>query len=429
MKFFKKIFKGSFAKSVLWVTGGTAFAQLLNTILSPIITRIYLPEEYGVLTLYTSILGILTIIGSLKYEHGIAIANSDKKAINVLVLSIIILLGFVGIVSIVLLVIYMTYLNFNFQYAYLIPFGILATGLYKVFFQWSLRNRSFKTISKTKITQSIFSNITKIGFGALNFGAIGLILGNIVGGSAGLRTLSKSVMENERVIFKGVNKRRIIWAAKRYRKFPIYFAPSQLLNAAGVHLPIFFLTFIYGNQLIGFYGLAHTIVNLPTLLVGNSVGEVFYGEAARIGKSNPEKLMRLSKKLFRKLFFLGSFPLILLVLFGPNLFSMVFGSNWYGAGEYARILAFLVFARLIFMPISRVFEVYEKQKEVLLLDGLRIVLVLIVFIISILLSLNSYWTVAIYCLVMSIIYLLTFFLAQRFIKNEIKYKNSRPIVS
>ncbi|MFF2459532.1 lipopolysaccharide biosynthesis protein [Peribacillus simplex] len=424
MTFFNNILKNSFAKSVLLVTGGTAFAQLLNIVLSPIITRIYLPEEYGVVTLYTSILGFLTIISSLKYEHGIAIAESDKKAINVLVLSIIILFIFVGIVTLILVLTErLIRREFKFEYSYLIPIGIFATGLYKIFMQWSFRKKSFKSISKTKVTQSIFSNATKIGLGLLNFGPIGLILGNIVGGSSGVRTLSLPLTKYNRGIFKEVNKKRIMWSAKRYIKFPVFLAPSQLLNAAGVQLPIFFLTFMYGNQLVGFYGLAYTIVSLPMFLIGNSVGDVFYGEAASIGKSNPQKLMNLSRKLFRKLSFLGIFPLLILVLFGPELFSIAFGPNWYEAGAYARILAVLVFARLIFMPISRVFEVYEKQKEVLALDCIRIVLVLIVFGISMEMSLDSYWTVALYSIVMSLIYFLTFAFAQKTIRDEIKKTN------
>ncbi|MED3736774.1 oligosaccharide flippase family protein [Virgibacillus pantothenticus] len=419
MKLFNKISNNNFTKSVLLVSGGTAFAQLLNTVLSPVISRIYLPEEYGVLTLYTSILGFLTIISSLKYEHGIAIADNDKKAINVLTLSLIILFIFVSLITLIFVLIKVINLDFNFKYSFLIPIGIFTTGLYRIFMQWSFRKKNFKSISKTKVSQSIFSNITKISLGILNFSSVGLILGNIIGGSAGIRTLSSQLRKSERNLFKSVNKKRIIWSAKRYVNFPIFLAPSQLLNAAGIHVPIFFLTFMYGNQMLGFYGLANTLVNIPTLLVGNSVGDVFYGEAANIGKKEPERLKKLSIVLFKKLLLIGIIPLIVVILFGPYFFSIVFGSNWHEAGIYARILSFMVFTRLIFMPISRVFEVYEKQKEALYLDMLRFTLVLLVFIFSILMSLNPYWTVSLYCLVMSLIYFLTFFLAQRIINKEI----------
>ena len=88
---FKNLFKSNFAKSVAIISGGTAFAQVLNALFSPIITRIYNPNEYGVLTVYSSILGIIIVIASLKYELGIPIAEDDEKAVNVMALSFFIL--------------------------------------------------------------------------------------------------------------------------------------------------------------------------------------------------------------------------------------------------------------------------------------------------------------------------------------------------
>ena len=49
-------FKESFiARSILLITGGAVFAQVLSILMSPIITRIYTPEEYGVLTIFIAI--------------------------------------------------------------------------------------------------------------------------------------------------------------------------------------------------------------------------------------------------------------------------------------------------------------------------------------------------------------------------------------
>ena len=79
----RELFQSTFAKNVTMISVSTAFAQLLSALLSPLITRIYSPEEYGVLTLYSSILGLTVIIASLRYEWGILIADNDEKAINI----------------------------------------------------------------------------------------------------------------------------------------------------------------------------------------------------------------------------------------------------------------------------------------------------------------------------------------------------------
>ena len=92
---FKKFAISKFAASVLLVSAGTGLAQLLNVLVSPIITRIYTPEDYGILTVYMALLGMLTIVSSLKYESAIAIADDDEKAINILALSIFILIIYI----------------------------------------------------------------------------------------------------------------------------------------------------------------------------------------------------------------------------------------------------------------------------------------------------------------------------------------------
>ncbi len=425
MKKIKNLIQNNFAKSVLLITGGTAFAQVINALLSPVITRIYTPEEYGILTVYIAVLNMLAIIGSLKYEWGIPIASDEKKAINVLSLSIIVLFIVTTIISLILIFFGDTFLDlFDGQillkYRFFIPLGVFFTGLYNIFTQWAYRTKNYKSISKTKLSQSITQNVTKIGLGLLKIGPAGLISGNILGQSAGITTLSMPLIKKERFLLRKINKRSIIWCAKRYKEFPLYSAPGQFLNTAGLQLPTLFITSLYGNEVIGLYGLANSIVNIPMNLIGNSIADVFYGEAASIGRTNPRRLKNLSKNLLKKSFIVGLIPLIILLLFGPLLFSIVFGENWYQAGVYARIISFLVFFRLIFTPITRIFFVYERQKESFILDLLRVLLVLIVFIFSQIFSLSSYLAITLYSLAMSFVYLLAYLYAQRILNDEIK---------
>ncbi|TQE87715.1 lipopolysaccharide biosynthesis protein [Ureibacillus terrenus] len=417
-----------FAKGVTLIAGGTASAQLLNTLLSPIITRLYTPEEYGVFTVYSSILGMLMIIGSLRYEWGIPIADNDAKAINLLVLSILILLAFVGVITTVLTFWPDFFLGFLLEdsilnYKYFIPLGIFFGGLYGIFLQWTIRIKNYKSISKTKINQSIVQNFSKISMGLFNFGPIGLIIGGVIGQSAGISTLAAPLIKDRKNILKSINKMEVMYCLKKYIKFPVFSAPSQLLNAAGLQLPVLFLASIYGTGVSGHYALANTIVNLPMMLIGSAIADVFYGEAATSGRSNPKRLKDLCKKIFRKLFIIGLIPLLILILLGPLLFSIFFGQNWYEAGVYSRILAFLVFTRFIFTPFGRIFSVFQRQKSEFILDFFRVILVLLVFWIANYYSFNSYYTISLYVLAMSVIYFLTFLIVNKVLNDEIKLRS------
>lgn len=428
LKIINRFINSNFTKSVMLIAGGTAAAQIINIIMTPIVARLYLPEEFGVLSLYVALLGIISTIASLRYEWSIPVAEDDEEAVNMVGVSVFVLALFTILTGIILFVTgksIMVYFNAEdlWDYSYMIPLGLFVIGLYNIIMQWALREKNFKGISKTKFSQAFFQNILKVVLGLVKFGSVGLILGNIVGQSAGISTLAISSSRGDKKLLLKINIKKMLQGAKRYIKFPIFSASSQFFNSAGIQLPVILMTTLYGSEMVGFYGLTSSIINIPMVLIGNSVGDVFYGEAASIGRKDPERLKSLSAKLFKKLFLLGLVPLISLLLFGPILFSFVFGSDWKQSGIYAQILSVLVFARLVFTPISRLYTVFERQKEAFLLDLFRVVLVVAVFGVAWIFEISSYISVGMYSISMTFVYLLTYLIAQRILNEEIKKLN------
>lgn len=420
----KKIGKSSLGKNITLIAGGTAFAQALGIIFSPIITRIYPPEQYGILTAYTAVLGLLAISASVDYQKAIPIADDEDKAISLLVLSFCFLLS-----STLLIVILLTFSGDYildilgskalYSYKYLIPIGVFFTGTYNIVLQWGFRDRNYKVITRTKISQSIAANVTKVILGLMKFGPIGLILGVIIGQSAGISSLASPVVKKKE-LFSAINFKSIIKVLKRYKNFPLYSAPSNYVYTAGNNIPVVLLTTLFGSAVTGFFGLANSIIKLPMNLIGNSVAQVFYSEAANIGKTNPQKIKRLSVKLIKKLALIALVPLITLLFFGPWLFSFVFGAQWYEAGVYARILSVMVYFHFIILPIGRILEVFERQREGLIFNIIRLGMVLSVFIISKMFDFSSYQTIALYSLSNSITYIALLVMVMKIMNREIK---------
>ena len=432
MKKIKNLFSGNFAKSVVMISGSTVVAQVLNFLLSTVITRIYTPEQYGVLTVYSSILGLIVIVASLNYEWGIPIADNDRKAMNVLQLSFAILLVFSAGVLVFFSVFgkrVLSSLNAKglVNYIYLIPIGVFLSGSYNILLQWAYRKKDFRAISKTKIAQSIVGNGTKIGLGVAGTGSVGLIIGQILSQCAGIYNFMRTLINNEENRHIDFDWNDMVTAAKRYRNFPIFSAPSSLLNTLGLQLPVLFITSFYGSKVLGFYGLANSVVNLPMVLIGTSITDVLYAEAASAGKNDPKRLNELMNKLIKRLLIVGLIPLLILLLFAPFLFALVFGKSWYEAGVYARIIAFLVFFRFIFTPFERFLLVFERQRLLLFLDLLRAVLVVTAFSVAKLLNLSSYLAVMLYSLVMCIVYCTTYVFVKRMLRQEIRRKENESL--
>lgn len=404
---------------------GTAFAQFLNVLFSPIITRLFTPEEFGVFMLYNSFLGVLLIIGSLKYENCIPIANNKIISINTIALSATLLFITSSLITILFLIFKKPLLNlFNAEhfgdFLFFVPLGVLLAGIYNILLQWALRTKNFKKITVTKIFQGAGQSLSQIALGLLKIGASGLIIGHIIGRFSGSFSLFRKLKQENPKAFKFIALKKMWWVLKRYKNFPLLTLPSQLLSKGGLELPIFFITSLFGTAIVGQYGLANMIVNIPVVLIGTAIGDVFYAEAASNGRENPKALLKLSNKLIKRLIILGLIPTIVLVFFSPLLFSIIFGKNWYDAGIFAQILAFLAFSRLVLMPVSRVFLVFEKHGLALFTNGLRILFVLLCFGATYQYDLSAFTAVGIYCAAMTIVYIITYLYARQIIRSQIQ---------
>ncbi|MFW6272650.1 MAG: oligosaccharide flippase family protein, partial [bacterium] len=283
------------------------------------------------------------------------------------------------------------------------------------------------SITKTKYSQSFLANITKIGAGFAGFGPVGLIIGNIFGESAGISTLGWPILKHEVHLFSKINLRKIAWCFKRYIKFPLFSTPSHFFTNLSIKLPVLLMAGIYDLKIVGLYGFAHTIVSLPMNLIGQSISKVFYSEAASC-KNNPLRIKKLSIKLIKRLLLVGLIPLIVLIVFGPLSFSFAFGDKWYDAGRYAQILALLLYSRLIFTPVSRIFTVYERQLDGLLINIAKIVFIMAIFYFVETFGLTSFMAVALYSIAMILVYIVTFLRAQQILNIEIeKQKEHRAV--
>lgn len=417
----EKIGSDKLVKNVLMITGGTALGQIINTLFSPIITRVYSPEEYGILAVFSSIL-LISGFSSMKYEVAIPIAKDKNEALHLFIISLTAL-------SIVSLVLSATLYYFedgvfgvlnaqNLQpYKWFIPLGIFLQGIYRIYKQWMFRIKNFKLVSKTKVAQTVFGNLTKVALGLLNFGGIGLIIGRIVSVSSGSFSFYRHyrTLSFDRKIVSPASLKRV---AIRYKDFPIFQSTTTALLHFRNQFPVLFLAPLYGVQVVGLYGLANTIVKIPMTLVGQSVMDVFFAEVAGLGRGKPKEIKSLSHDLLKKLLMVGTIPIIIMAITGPYLFMFVFGEEWYEAGIYVRILALYIFTNFMFSPISKIFEVFRKQYIKFAIDFCSVIIMGIVFYSAFLYNLEARTTIMLYSIAMALVYTSTYFIAQRVLKAE-----------
>jgi O-antigen/teichoic acid export membrane protein len=359
--------KNPFVSNVIIMASGTAAAQMISMLLSPVITRLYGPEAYGLMGTFIAIVMIITPIASLTYPIAIVLPkhNSEAKGIIQLALSVSIVIA--GIISLILLVYYqkivdLFHLNEIGAFLYLIPITILCAGALQVTEQWLIRTKQFKVSARATFMQALISQGSIVGIGFMYPAASVLVITQSL--REGLKAIllllfiKKSDANNlfEKTKIKPSKKTLI----NTYKDFPLYRAPEVFLNALSQSLPILMLTSFFGPVSAGFYTICKTVLNLPTQLIGKSVGDVFYPRIAEAA-NNSENLTRLIKKATLSLAAIGIIPFGVIIIFGPWLFSFVFGSAWLNAGEYARWIAIWSYFGFINQPSVRSLPVMFAQ--------------------------------------------------------------------
>ena len=77
-KYVLAIMKKKFIRNVVLVVTGTASAQLVTMLLSPIITRLYGPEAYGHMGVFLAIVGVIAPVAALTYPIAIVLPKKEK---------------------------------------------------------------------------------------------------------------------------------------------------------------------------------------------------------------------------------------------------------------------------------------------------------------------------------------------------------------
>lgn len=354
--------KSASTRSVLKLAGGTAGSQMITLAAAPILTRLYGPESFGVLATFTSLLALLNVVSSLRFELAIPVPKDDDEAISItwtslfLVVTIAVLTGFILPHALRFFSLNLNEKLDNIFFA-LLALGVLSSGLYKVLSYWSIRTEKFNLLAKTKIKQGVLGIVVNVAFSP--FGSIGLLLGQITGQSAGILSL----WQGSSNILNFSSSRYLISAkqvVKKYFEYALYGAPAGILNVLGNQVPYLMLITYFGASQLGFLSLAERIYILPAALIGGSVQQVLLSKAPRLFRARilSKVIWRMGSSLFCYGF---SVALIYLFVIRP-LIPHLLGTEWTGTARLIPLMTPMFLAQIVVSPLSPAFVAINKTK-------------------------------------------------------------------
>jgi O-antigen/teichoic acid export membrane protein len=340
--------RDDFANSAAILMAGTTISQAIVVLCSPILTRLYSPENFGLLAIFVSACSILGVIATGRYELAILVPKDDRDGYALVVLSCLLSVIFSTLSLVALL-----FAGVPLEYLWL-PGAIFLSTTINSLSQWRNRQGEFRSIATFRLLASITNAAVSIAAGFAFAGqAWGLIVGLLFSYVVSLTFLVQRLPD-----FRALPLRAV---ALRYSRFPKYLVGAHLMNVGSQQLPLLLLGPLFGLTVAGLFMLTYRAISLPLQIVASAIGEVFRSRASRELRELGEcRATYVSTFIWLLALSIPTFGLFFLL--SPTLFSSIFGDEWRASGEIARILTPMFAIQFVASPLSNMFIIAEQQR-------------------------------------------------------------------
>jgi len=364
MKLFNRIkdtLKSDTGSKFLKLSKGTIIAQVIGLAATPVLTRYYTEDEFGVYAIYLSLLTVLAISVTLRYEMAIIPSKSDEDAKRVAWNAGISTLLFSGFVFLLLLWFGPWFKNLMsipseiFWIFYFLPVGVFSMAAFNILFNHHNRYERYDLLGNAKIFQ--ISSVTGLQLAGipLMLQKTGLISGDLIGRFLTILYFFRFKFRRiQRIARQRPAKRALKVNAIRNKAYPKFNLIASFVDRLSFEIPVLVITKLFELATVGFYSIAMRVLSLPAMFIGQAMAQVFYKTFTDYSYDY-KKARTFLFKTWGILSLIGLLPLVIVLAWGPEIFAFVLGEQWYTAGEMARIIAPMLFVMFVSSPSSNAY--------------------------------------------------------------------------
>lgn len=356
------------------LASGTAAGQIILVAVSPLLTRLYSPSDFGSLAVFVSLVGLVVIVSAGGYHLAIMLPEKQEDATVVVGLS----LAIVAVTSAITGVVAVCFLAFGVfadslgYWVLLWPLAVLFGGLAQVLAANAIRYGRFGQVAGANLLKSIVTAASQLIMGLFGLGPGGLISGNFLGMSSANLRLARPVIADLRQVRP--SRRQMRAAAREYSQFPIHTMPATLINAAFLSGTPLVVGWLFGTVTLGFWSIANSFVYIPSTLVSQAVGQAYYRKAVAV-RYSVQEAKRLFDRTVASLAGVSFIPFAVAAVISPYLFAFVFGEEWRVAGEYAQVMMPAVWVRFVTAPVATTALAHSANRVQLFTSALQVIAV------------------------------------------------------
>ena len=372
-----KKMKSRFLKDGLALVSGNVWAQAIAFAAYLLFARLYSPEDFGLYNIFYSYIEVLVIVSTCKYELAIVLGRNDREAMTVgnLAMRLNTVFSLALLVAIVALCVVNSLFHVGFLAAFsfqptsfvvlvLVPIMVYFCGTSRVYTMLLNRLRQFRPIALSDVVGSTSGVLAKLLMGLPQLAAtlwhgVGLPLGTVLGrvaGNVNLRLRSRGLQ-----LHTSVSRAERREVARRFRNFPLFTMPKELVNSLSYNLPFLWLALYFDKAEVGLFSLALTFTFRPVNILNSAFEKLLYvrvTEKVRNGESIKADLHRFVKYLN-----IVALPLFVVgFIFADGIFGLLFGGRWSGCGFYIRCLLPWVYVMLTSTSLMFLSNVFARQR-------------------------------------------------------------------
>lgn len=325
---------------------GTGLAQLILVATTPVLSRLFDPVEFGILTAFLLIPNaLLPAIGG-KFEVAMVLPKSNGTARR--------LLGFASQTCIVISLLFMTWILVSGEssrpLALLEPAFLFLAG-HVLILQYMLNRRAdFKRLGFVKVIVSAVTVTTMLAAGLAGGSASSLIFASLLGQAVALASLLCWTSPEIRG-FVAITSRAARPVLCRNRSYPTLNATSSLLGGFTLALPLLTFEWWCSQADLGQLGMMIRVTAAPAALVTISIGQVNLRIVSKLVQGG-QSALRHVLKIFGVLFGAAVPAAIVTAIWGPDIFTFALGNDWRESGQLAAIYAPALAIRFAVSPLS-----------------------------------------------------------------------------
>ena len=319
----------------------------------PLLTRIYSPSDFAPFNLFKEVLAGIGILMTFRIEYLVMVASSREEAVHLLG-SVMRMAAWATVVFTVPAVFLVPAIEipppFDIvaNWIWLAPITAMALAVSVGMQQFIQRSGDFRASGGSEVAGRMsYVAIALVGSAALP-SIIGLMSSILVGAIGKIFWLLRTGIEFP---FNSVLQAGVAFS-KRIRRLGLSLSVSGLISIASSAVPMIFIAERYGADALGQYGLVISTMYLPSALLGQAIGQVYY-QRASIARANGDSFSPLFVATSANLLKVGLPVFAAVAIVSPLAYPLVFGEAWESAGEVARWMALAALAGFVSTPLDR----------------------------------------------------------------------------